>query len=131
MENHSSAAWSFHAVTSALALVPFVFPGATESAIELVNEVRNELNYDLTYFYENKLGKEIIVKKKLEDKEREISLKLEDVTFNIDKIKGSIKMIGESEVLSTALVNLEKRRKNLDSELNGIKELQYNERIKL
>jgi hypothetical protein len=102
-----------------------------ESAIELVNEVRNELNYDLTYFYENKLGKEIIVKKKLEDKEREISLKLEDVTFNIDKVKGSIKMIGESEVLSTALVNLEKRRKNLDSELNGIKELQYNERIKL
>jgi len=102
-----------------------------ESAIELVNEVRNELNYDLTYFYENKLGKEVIIKRRLEDKEREVSLKLEDVIFNIDKIKGSIKMIGESEVLSTALVNLEKRRKNLDSELNGIKELQYNERIKL
>ena len=102
-----------------------------ESALELVNEVRNELNYDLTYFFENKLGKELVVKRKLEDKEREITLKLEDVTFNIDKIKGSIKMIGESEVLSTALVNLEKRRKNLDSELNGIKELQYNERIKL
>jgi hypothetical protein len=28
-----------------------------------VNEVRNELNYDLTYFYENKLDKELIVKK--------------------------------------------------------------------
>ena len=26
-----------------------------ESAIELVNEVKNELNYDLTFFYENKL----------------------------------------------------------------------------
>lgn len=102
-----------------------------ESALELVNEVRNELNYDLTYFFENKLGKEMIVKRKLEDKEREITLKLEDVNFNIDKVKSSIKMIGESTVLSTALSNLEKRKSMLDAELSGVKELQYNERIKL
>ena len=102
-----------------------------ESALELVNEVRNELNYDLTYFFENKLDKELIVKRKLEDKEREISLKLEDVNFNIEKVKGSIQMIGESEVLTTALKNLEKRRDNLDVELQVTKELQYNERIKL
>lgn len=102
-----------------------------ESALELVNEVRNELNYDLTYFYENKLSKETIVKRKLEDKEREITLKLEDVQFNIDKIKGSIKMIGESEVLTTALNNLEKREGVLKTELEGVKELQYKERIKL
>ena len=102
-----------------------------ESALELVNEVRNELNYDLTYFYENKLGKELITKRKLEDKEREVSLKLEDVNFNIDKLKGSIKMMGESEVLATALNNLEKRKNVLDAELAGVKELQYNERIKI
>ena len=101
-----------------------------ESALELVNEVRNELNYDLTYFYENKLNKELIVKRKLEDKEREITLKLEDVNFNIEKVKGSIKMIGESEVLSTALKNLAKRKSNLDFELQAIKEIQYKERIK-
>ena len=101
-----------------------------ESALELVNEVRNELNYDLTYFYENKLSKELIVKRKLEDKEREISLKLEDVEFNIDKVKGSLKMIGESEVLTTALSNLEKRQTNLATELQAVKELQYKERIK-
>jgi hypothetical protein len=102
-----------------------------ESALELVNEVRNELNYDLTYFYENKLDKELIVKRKLEDKEREITLKLEDVNFNISKVKGSIQMIGESEVLTTALKNLEKRKDNLDAELQATKELQYNERVKL
>ena len=102
-----------------------------ESALELVNEVRNELNYDLTYFYENSLSKELIVKRKLEDKEREITLKLEDVNFNIAKVKGSIKMIGESEVLTTALKNLEKRKETLDTELNATKELQYKERIKL
>ena len=101
-----------------------------ESALELVNEVRNELNYDLTYFFENKLSKELIVKRKLEDKEREISLKLEDVEFNIDKVKGSLKMVGESEVLTTALKNLEKRQLNLNAELSAVKELQYKERIK-
>jgi hypothetical protein len=101
-----------------------------ESALELVNEVRNELNFDLTYFYENKLNKEVVTKKKLEDKEREITLKLEDVNFNIEKVKGSIQMIGESEVLTTALNNLEKRRSSLDVELQATKELQYKERVK-
>ena len=102
-----------------------------ESALELVNEVRNELNYDLTYFFENKLGKELVVKRKLEDKEREVTLKLEDVNFNIDKLKGSMKMIGESDVLTTALKNLEKRKNSLDAELYGVKEVQYKERTKL
>lgn len=102
-----------------------------ESALELVNEVRNEMNYDLTYFYENKLSKELISKRKLEDKEREITLKLEDVNFNISKVEGSISMIGETKVLVEALSNLKKRRTNLDIELQSIKEIQYVERIKL
>ena len=96
----------------------------------MIDEVKNELNYDLTYFYESKLKKEVVIKRKLEDKEREITLKLEDVNFNISKVKGSIQMIGESEVLTTALKNLEKRHTNLNTELQAVKELQYNERIK-
>lgn len=102
-----------------------------ESALELVNETRNELNFDLTYFFEDKLSKEMIVKRKLEDKEREVTLKLEDVNFNIDKVKSSIKLIGESEVLSTALNNLEKRANVLRTELDAIKETQYKERTTL
>lgn len=101
-----------------------------ESAIELVNEVKNELNYDLTFFYENKLSKELITKRKLEDKEREIVLKLEDVQFNIDKVSSSIKYIGESNALKVALNNLNKRKESLNSELQSVKELQYKERIK-
>ncbi len=101
-----------------------------DSALELVNEVRNELNFDLTYFYENKLNKEIVTKKKLEDKEREITLKLEDVQFNISKVKASLQMLGETKVLKEALVNLQKREKNLDSDLKAVKELQYKERVK-
>ena len=104
---------------------------AYESAIELVNEAKNELNYDLTYFYENKLSKEIVTKRKLEDKEREITIKLEDVNFNIEKLESSIKYIGESQALTVALENLRKRKEHLDNEIMTIKELQYKERTKL
>ena len=102
-----------------------------ESALELVNETKNELNYDLTYFFEDKLSKELVVKRKLEDKEREVTLKLEDVNFNIEKVKSSIRLIGESQVLNTALSNLEKRAKVLEIELLSIKETQYRERTSL
>lgn len=101
-----------------------------DSVIELVNEVKNELNFDLTYFYENKLGKEMMTKRKLEDKEREIELKLEDVKFNISKVKTSIEYIGESKVLNEALTNLEKRKKVLEKDLQSVKETQYKERIR-
>ena len=101
-----------------------------ESALELVNEVRNELNFDLTYFYETKLNKEVVTKKKLEDKERQITLKLEDVQFNISKVKASMQMIGKSKVLNEALRNLQKREKDISTELQAIKEVQYKERIK-
>lgn len=101
-----------------------------ESAVELVNEVKNELNFDLTYFYENKLGKEMMTKRKLEDKEREIQLKLEDVKFNIGKVKTSIEYIGESKVLTEALNNLEKRKNVLETDLQSVKEQQYKERIR-
>lgn len=102
-----------------------------ENCQDLVLEVKNELQYDLTYFYEDKLNVELVKKRKLEDKEREITLKLEDVNFNISKVEGSMKMIGESKILDTALGNLTKRKANLEAELASIKELQYNERIKL
>jgi hypothetical protein len=99
-----------------------------ESAMELINEIKNELNYDLTYFYENNLSREVIVKRKLEDKEREITLKLEDVQLNIDKVENSIKMIGESNTLKVALGNLRRRKDQLEGQSLAIQELQYRER---
>jgi hypothetical protein len=81
--------------------------------------------------YENKLSKEVVTKRKLEDKEREITIKLEDVNFNIEKIESSIKYIGESRALTVALDNLQKRKKHLDSEIMAIKELQYKERNRM
>lgn len=100
-----------------------------ESANELVNEVKNELSFDLTYFYENKLSKEVKFRKALEDKERQIKLDLNDIDKNIDKVVANVKMIGESEVLKKALDLLNEKRNELESELKGVKELQYNEKL--
>ena len=102
-----------------------------ESAVELVNEIKNDLNFDLTYFFENKMNKELMTKRKLEDKEREIQLKLEDVKFNISKVKTSIEYIGESKVLAEALTNLKKRESTLELDLQAVKELQYKERTRI
>ena len=84
-----------------------------------------KLNYDLTYFYENKLSKEMIVKRKLEDKEREITMKLEDINFNVDKIKGTIQMIGESETLSTLRFGM--RAKKIENKPKINKEISASE----
>lgn len=94
-----------------------------ESALEVVNEIKNELNCDLTYFFENKLDKEIVKNRRLEDKEREITLKLEDVNFNLSKIENSIKMTNGSKVLNEAKLNLEKRKNILTKELLAVKEV--------
>lgn len=77
------------------------------------------------------MNKELMTKRKLEDKEREIQLKLEDVKFNITKVKTSIEYIGESKVLNEALTNLQKRETNLESDLQAIKELKYKERTRV
>lgn len=102
-----------------------------ETATSIIEEVQNELNFDLTYFYEDKVGGESMKRRKLEDKEREVSLKLEEVKFNIEKVEGSIKVIGESEILNNALDKLKKREHNLSSEVQSVKELKYNEITKL
>lgn len=101
-----------------------------ESAMELINDVRNEMNYDLTYFYEDKLSDEVKVKKQLEDKEREIHVNIEDIDKNIDKVEANIKMMGESEVLSKALNMLTDKKVSMNDELMAVKELKYNETIK-
>lgn len=104
---------------------------AYSSALEVINEIKSELNLDLTYFYEDKLDKELVVKRKLEDKEREITLKLEEVKFNISKVEGSIQVIGGSEILTEALNKLNKRSKSLQKELDSIREVKQSEKVKL
>jgi hypothetical protein len=100
-----------------------------ESVMDLINEIKSEVNYDLSYFYNNKLSKEVKVKRQLEDKERQIKLKLEEVNFNIEKIKANEMILKESNVLKDAMKKLNGHKANLENELEAIKELQYKERV--
>lgn len=104
---------------------------AYSSALEVINEIKNELNLDLSYFYEDKLDKELVVKRKLEDKEREITLKLEEVKFNISKVESSIQVIGGSEILTEALEKLNKRSDSLQKELDSVREIKQSEKTKI
>ena len=95
-----------------------------ESVIELVNDVRNDLQHDLTYFFEDRLDEETKQKRQLEDKIREIQIHLDDVEKNTDKVQANIKMLGESKELKIALKFLEKKKNNLLTDLKSVKSVQ-------
>jgi hypothetical protein len=97
-----------------------------ESAVELVKDILNEMNCDVTFFYEKGLNKERKVSKELEDKEVLVKAQLEEINVNIDKLEANI-LVCESEILSAALVDLKTQKKDVETELVAIKELKYKE----
>jgi len=94
-----------------------------ETATSIINDVNNELQHDLTYFFENKLDAESSKMKGLEDKVREISMSLEEISLNESKVKDAIEELGESDVLSKALKAVENRKKDLLEDLDATKTL--------
>lgn len=101
-----------------------------ESAMELIDDVKNNMSYDLTYFYEDKISDEVKVKRKLEDKVREIEMDIDNIDRNIDKVETNLTMLGESKTLTEALNGLKLERENLVSTLDATKETIYKEVIK-
>lgn len=101
-----------------------------ESAMELIDDVKNSLSYDLSFFYEDKLTNEVKVQRKLEDRVREIQINIEDIDKNIDKVEANLVMLGESKVLEGALKGLVKERKSLESKLMATKETMYKEVVR-
>lgn len=96
-----------------------------ESATELLNDVKNDLQYDLTFFFENRLDKETKQHRQLEDKIREISISLDDVDKNVDKVQSEMSIIGESEVLSKALEVLNEKREVLEADMLATKQVKH------
>lgn len=94
-----------------------------DDAITLVNEVKNNMQCDLTYFYEDKLEVEMVTKRKLEDKIRELTIHLEDLNTNIDKLETNIKYLTNSDVLQEALLMLNEKKEEVVSDLRAAKEL--------
>jgi len=66
---------------------------AYESVNELINDIKKDLDYDLTHFFENKLSKELKQLKTLEDKEKSIELKIKDINEAIDELKNESSLL--------------------------------------
>lgn len=92
------------------------------SVNELINDVQRELGYDLSHFYENKLSKEMKQYKRLEDKEKEIELKIQDVNESIEELQENQAIMNETAELKTAFDNLLIYRQNLTNSLNKLKD---------
>jgi len=94
---------------------------AYESVNELINDIKKELDYDLTHFFENKLSKEMKQLKTLEDKEKSIELKIKDVNEAIDELKNEQELLNIDKDLKLTFDNLLVHRHNLYRELNEAK----------
>jgi hypothetical protein len=92
-----------------------------ESVNELINDVRKELDYDLTPFYENKLSKEMKKLRKLEDNEKIIENKLKGVKESIDELLENKELLESNEELRLTYDNLLIYKHQLNKKLGELK----------
>ena len=95
---------------------------AYESVNELINDIKKDLDYDLTHFFENKLSKELKQLKTLEDKEKSIEIKIKDINEAIDELKNEQALLESDKSLKLTFDNLLVHRHNLYKELNATKD---------
>lgn len=95
---------------------------AYESVSELINDVKKDLDFDLTHFFENKLSKEMKQLKTLEDKEKSIELKIKDINEAIDELKNEQALLESDKSLKLTFDNLLVHKHNLYKELNQTKD---------
>ena len=92
-----------------------------ENGTELIHDIRQDLDFDLTPFLENKLSKELKELRTLEDKEQQIELKLKDINESIAILKDS-EMLTEDENIEKTYNNLIVYKAKLLKELDTVKE---------
>jgi hypothetical protein len=91
-----------------------------ESVNELIQDIRKELDYDLTPFYENKLSKEMKKMKTLEDREKLIESKLKDVKDSIDELKNEPELLESNREMKLTFDNLLIYKHQLNKKLNEL-----------
>lgn len=102
-----------------------------DSATQLIEDVQNEMGYDVSNFIKNKLSVELQQYKKLEDKEIEIENKVKDVQESIETLGLEVQLLTESADLKSAFDNLISYKEQLSKELGKIKNQKNTERRKL
>jgi hypothetical protein len=101
-----------------------------DSVNQLVQDVQKEMGYDLSCFFENKLSNELRHYRKLEDREKQIEMKIKEVNESIDELKENQSLLEESAELKIAFDNLLIHKHNLTQDLNNIKNEKVQERKK-
>lgn len=102
-----------------------------DSVNQLVQDVQREMGYDLSNFFENKLSKELRHFRKLEDREKQIEMKIKEVNESIDELKENEELLNNSSELKSAFDNLLIYKHNLTKDLNTIKDQKNQERKRL
>ena len=92
-----------------------------ESVNELIRDIKKELDYDLTPFFENKLSKEMKKIRTLEDKEKVLEAKIKDVQDSIDELQNVPELLESSADLKLTFDNLLLYKHQLNGKLNELK----------
>jgi len=92
-----------------------------ENAMPLIENVIHELGADLTFFYQDQLSEESKAKIEIENKEKAVTEKLNDVEAGILAIKESGESLTDNKALETLYNSLLGRKHKLNEELKTIK----------
>lgn len=93
-----------------------------ESVNELIQDIKKELDYDLTPFFENKLSKEMKKLRTLEDKEKVLEAKIKDTQDSIDELRNEPELLEDNKDLKLTLDNLLVYKHQLNKKLNELKD---------
>jgi len=93
-----------------------------ESVNELINDIRKELDYDITPFFENKLSKEMKKLRTLEDKEKVIKMKIKETNESIDLLKEEPELLESDKNVKLTFNNLLLYKHQLNLKLNELKD---------
>lgn len=91
-----------------------------ESVNSLILDIQKSLDYDLSYFFENKLSKELKHLKSLEDRERKINLKIKETNEAIALLEDDKELLSEDNNLKSAFDSLLAVKENLTKELQKV-----------
>jgi len=92
-----------------------------ESVTELIHDIQREFDFDISYFFENKLSTELKQLRTLEEKEKTIEIKLKDVNESIDMLSEQQELLNESTDLRNVFNLLLLEKHNLQKELSIIR----------
>jgi hypothetical protein len=92
-----------------------------ETASDLINDVKREMNIDMSYFFKSFVNKEQVKRTQLDDQEKVIVIKLKEVNEAINAIVENKSLLESSNPLKKAYDKLIARQFDLQNQLTKVK----------